>query len=290
MTFNKKSVTARAVTTLCLAVAAFSSVGAHAQSVSAQQQFINSMKSVYKNTSTASGTAAAQQQMNSGAQSDPLCNNLNTAKQNAAAGYVENKLPPDPTTVIQNSSCFLDVMDIKIPTTGFGFLDSFMGNLTPMLQSTACNKSTAFWNTTKNKMTSGQYGGLTNQVFGAVSSAASGQNTYSQSLATAASNGGTAAMGNAFTSTPTSTTAKSYQTTAQSLGLPSSVQNALDVIGSNSSQNAVMIQQVNSLTSNVSSTFATPNNNNGSGYYVSQSVASSLQEQVSSLRSFLGLP
>jgi hypothetical protein len=285
---------------------------------SSQQQFIDSMKAVFKATSTASGAAASQQQMNSGAQTDPLCNNLTTAKQNAASSFVKNKLPPDPSTAIQNSSCFLDVMDIKIPTTGFGFLDSLMSSLTPFLQSSACNKTANFWNDTKTKMSGGQFGSLTNQVFGAVASAQTGTGngvigSYSQSIANAAANGGPQALGTALTGAAGQITGQmpqqvtQYLTTAQQLGLPSSTQNALDVIRSNSAQNAQLVQQVDALTSTVNSNvvgvaaggYVDPNcgffNNNGNcmattGTVVSQSAVSTLASQVAALRSFLGLP
>lgn len=153
--------------------------------------FVNSMKTVYKNTASSSGAAAATSSMNSEAMSDPLCTQLVESKRTAAQEFVKNKLPPDPTTAIQNSSCFLDVMDIKIPTTGFGFLDALIGALTPFLQSTACNKTANFWGDIKGKMNTGDFGGLTNQLFATAGAMQSGSavgnsggmiTTYTQSI------------------------------------------------------------------------------------------------------------
>ena len=149
-----------------LGVALLASSMAGAQDASSQLNFVRSLKAAYAAQSSSSGTAAARAELNSGAQSSPDCQALMTAKQNAASNHVRNKLPPDPTTVIQNTTCFLDVMEIQIPTTGIGFLDAVVGAVTPFLQSTACDSMTSWWGDMQSKMSSGNFQTLMNQSFG----------------------------------------------------------------------------------------------------------------------------
>lgn len=268
---------------------------------SATLAWVNSMKGIYKTTATSSGTAAASSSLNTTAATDPLCDSLKESKKKAAEAYVKNKLPPDPLTVIENSSCFLDVMDIKIPTTGNAFLDGFVGLLTPHLKSSSCEKASNFWGGIKSNMTSGNFSSLTNQIFTAANATTSGNSStsYSASLFESASNalngvvgnnggttGGTSTVGAASTNGSTNP----FLTTAQNLGLPTSVQNSLDMINSTGEFNTQLVQQVDTLTSNLTAMnnagliSSGSNNDNWWG-----SSNNTLMQQVSSLRSLLGL-
>lgn len=130
-----------------------------------QMAFINAMKAAYASTAQASGSGAAAQSINLQAQGDPACAKIDQARKTAAQVFVRNKLPPDPTSVIQNSTCFLDVMDIRIPTSGFGALDFLINQMGGYLQTSACSNARNFWNQMVTNVTSGNVSGLIAQGF-----------------------------------------------------------------------------------------------------------------------------
>lgn len=191
----------------------------------------------------ATGAQAQQSAIDSrdaAALSSAECTAISTSARDAATAYVSRGQPISPETVIQNSTCFLDVMDIKIPVsmTGIGFLDSIIGSLMSKLMSSACSKSMSFINDLKNsavnQLTSGINGALKMDslsiagvnVSGAVNGAVSGQvNGAINGVANGTSPvfGGTAVIsnstnGNLFSAGPTSSNL--FQSSGTTAGFP----------------------------------------------------------------------
>lgn len=144
--------------------------GNNSASTSGNLTWAQALRSVYKAEAATSSAAstANNQKINKNAMTDPLCKQLFESKEKSEKDFVKNKLPPDPSKVIENSTCFIDVMDIAIPTTGSGFLDTVVGAITPFLKSSACKKQAEWWNDAKSKMTSGQFGALDSQFNSAI--------------------------------------------------------------------------------------------------------------------------
>lgn len=162
---------------------------AHAQgstqdSVSQQLQFVKALKAVYSSQSSTSGATAAAATINANAASSPACDNLMKAKQAAAENDIKNKLPPDPTAVIRNTTCFVDVMNVSIPMTGISFLDYVVGQLGPFIEQQACNSTSSWWNDMKTKVSAGEYQSLSNMGF----QLANGQNPVAFNPASTGSN------------------------------------------------------------------------------------------------------
>lgn len=153
--------TAAAITFLGL-----SATGAAQAADNAYLEWANALAKVYKAEASAGTTKSATDSINKSSTSSVECKELNDAKAKAAEQYIMNKLPPDPTTVIAKSTCFLDVMDITIPTSGTGFLGSIMGFLSPFVsRSTICDNTKVFWDDIKSNVTSGKTGDLLNMTF-----------------------------------------------------------------------------------------------------------------------------
>lgn len=180
MKTNKFTDKSLARSLLAAALAAAFAAGAHtsalAQASSANATggtsgtlaWAQALKGVYKTEAASSTSAANNQTMNKDAMSDPLCKQLIDARTKAAQDFMKNRIPPDPSKVIENSTCFIDVMDIAIPTSGYGFLDAVVGAISPFLKSSACNKQAGWWNDTQSKMASGQFAGLGSQFGSAI--------------------------------------------------------------------------------------------------------------------------
>lgn len=139
--------------------------GAAAQSTAAEMAYAVLMKKAFAQSSSTSPYAANAAAINSLAASDADCAALGNAGVAQAQASVRASMPPDPTTVIQNTTCFLDVMSIKIPTTGFGILDFLIGTLNSFLKTTACKASSSYWNNLKAQISGGSYSQLMSQVF-----------------------------------------------------------------------------------------------------------------------------
>ncbi|MGJ7523511.1 hypothetical protein ACSFA0_23725 [Variovorax sp. LT1P1] len=94
------------------------------------------------------------------------CTALEVSAKQAATQYVERGVVVSPGSVIQNSTCFLDIAQIKIPVslTGIGFLDGLINRFMTNLMSSACAKGMSFLNDLKssaiNQITSGVNGAL----------------------------------------------------------------------------------------------------------------------------------
>lgn len=96
------------------------------------------------------------------------CTDLDTARRNAALEFYERGQPPDPSKIIQNTTCFIDVAAIKIPVslTGIGFLDGLISDFGQKMMNGACGKLGSYINDLKNSAMS--------QISGAVSGATGG--------------------------------------------------------------------------------------------------------------------
>ena len=89
------------------------------------------------------------------------CTAIEAAAKQAATEYVKRGQPVSPEKVIQNSTCFLDVIQIRIPVsiTGIGFLDAILNQFLNKMLTSSCDKGMAFLNDLKtsaiNQITSG---------------------------------------------------------------------------------------------------------------------------------------
>lgn len=174
---------------------------------------------------------AAIQARDAAALSSAECTAIGTAARDAAKSYVERGQPISPESVIQNSTCFLDVMDIKIPVsmTGIGFLDGIIGKLLTNLMSSACSKSMAFINDLKNnainQLKNGVNGALRMDslsiagvnVSGTVNNAVSGA---SNNIINNATNGVTNGVTNLFSNGGTSSPGNLFQSGGTTAGFP----------------------------------------------------------------------
>lgn len=94
------------------------------------------------------------------------CTALETASRDAARDYVERGQPISPESIIQNTTCFLDIAQIRIPVsmTGIGFLDNIIGGLMSRLMTSACSQGMAYMNNLRtsaiNQIRSGITGSL----------------------------------------------------------------------------------------------------------------------------------
>lgn len=68
-----------------------------------------------------------------------------------AAGYETAKLhlignhAPDPTSIQQGTTCWLEIMAVSIPSTGIGFLDAVLGQVLQWVKNLFCQKLQAYW-------------------------------------------------------------------------------------------------------------------------------------------------
>lgn len=105
---------------------------------------------------------------NSEALTSASCTDLETARRNAALEFYNRGQPPDPSNIIQNTTCFIDVAAIKIPVslTGIGFLDGLISSFGQKMINGACGKLGSYINDLKNSAMS--------QISGAVAGATGG--------------------------------------------------------------------------------------------------------------------
>lgn len=121
---------------------------------------------------------AAQQAVvaarDSAALTSATCTSLDDARRLAAEAYVTRGQPPDPSRIIQNTTCFLDVAATQIPValTGIGFLDGLINGFLSRMINGACSQLSSYIGDLKNSAMS--------QISGAVSSATGGSLSLSQ--------------------------------------------------------------------------------------------------------------
>ena len=118
----------------------------------------------------ANSTSNAVQSATTSARSSKSCTDLKASAKAAAEQSVRNHLPPDPTKVIEKSTCFVSVAKIKIPATGYGFADAIVSGLLGMMEN-GCANSTNSWTAIVNAANVGNISGLSNmQVLQAIQS------------------------------------------------------------------------------------------------------------------------
>jgi hypothetical protein len=88
------------------------------------------------------------------------CTAINQSASEWKTVSIQRSQAPSPVNVIRDSSCFPDVQGIKIPRTGFDFLDSLMPQLLKLASSTECNSTSGFWDSVVSKAKSGDLNGL----------------------------------------------------------------------------------------------------------------------------------
>lgn len=103
-----------------------------------------------------SAQKAVTSMRDSEAVSSATCTQLDEARKEAAVAFMERGQPPDPSRVIQNSTCYLDVIGIKIPValTGIGWLDGVISNVLQKVQAGACGKLNSYVDDLKNNAAS----------------------------------------------------------------------------------------------------------------------------------------
>ena len=164
---------------LAISISAIFIAPALADGTSTSMEWATALKNVYKSNQTSSNATANNQAINQNGLSNNNCKSLLQAKQNAASAYVVSRVPPNPTTVIQNSTCFIDVMDIAIPVTGNSFLDTLVQQFSPFLRSSACQIEGAWWGNMKQQMLGGKFGQLNNSFETALKAVSSANNVIS---------------------------------------------------------------------------------------------------------------
>jgi uncharacterized protein (UPF0147 family) len=132
---------------------AFPGVGV-AQSADEQAQ-INAARNAYVQQRNSSGVQASIVQMNQQAATSADCQQMAEAATNAAETYASQTVPPDPTEVIQNSTCYVDIAQIQIPVTGLWILDTIFSALTQFMRNASCNQTTNYWSRVVQDMTVG---------------------------------------------------------------------------------------------------------------------------------------
>jgi hypothetical protein len=119
--------------------------------------YARQMYGSYRAQANASNYTGNAQALNSAAQSNANCTAIATAGTNAARQYVRTSMPPNPMNIIKGTTCFIDIMDISIPTTGIGFIDFFIQRVVQWVKNRICQATQNFWSELTNKMNMGQY-------------------------------------------------------------------------------------------------------------------------------------
>lgn len=112
----------------------------------------------------AQGSAVASR--NAQALSAAECTAIEASARDAAAAYVDRGQPVSPGSVIQNSTCFMDILGIKIPVsmTGIGWLDGVISTVASKAMTSACSAGMSYMNDLRssavNQIRSGATGAL----------------------------------------------------------------------------------------------------------------------------------
>lgn len=90
--------------------------------------------------------AAQQAQQDQAARSSQDCTDIANEAKNSANAVVTRNQPPDPTKVVQNTTCFVDIATVQIPVimTGMSFIDSIINSQVQKFLTGACNKAQSF--------------------------------------------------------------------------------------------------------------------------------------------------
>ncbi|MGJ7523510.1 hypothetical protein ACSFA0_23720 [Variovorax sp. LT1P1] len=115
--------------------------------------------------------AAAGAVRDAAALASASCTDLDAARKTSALAFMDRGQPPDPSRVIQNSTCFLDVAAFQVPVslTGIGFLDGLLNNIMTKMVAGACGKLNSYISDLKNSALSQISGAIRNATGGALS-------------------------------------------------------------------------------------------------------------------------
>lgn len=99
-----------------------------------------------------SAQAAAQAQQDAAARTSAECAAVQAEAQRSAEAKVIRNTPPDPTKVIQNTTCYVDVATVQIPVilTGIPFIDTIIQQYLQRFLTGQCNRSLNFFGTLQN--------------------------------------------------------------------------------------------------------------------------------------------
>lgn len=94
----------------------------------------------------ATAQVSAQQQQDTAAKQSNDCNDISQRALASAQAVIGRGTPPDPTKIIQQTTCFIDVAMVEIPVvlTGIGFIDGLIRQYLQKFLTGQCTKATNF--------------------------------------------------------------------------------------------------------------------------------------------------
>lgn len=121
-------------------------------------------------TTQAAVMKGAVAQRDAAALSSSTCSDLDQARKTQALAWYDRGRPVDPSMIIQNSTCLMDVVKIRIPVslTGIGFLDGIISTIGNKLLSSACGALQSYITNLKNSAISQISGAVSNGTGGAL--------------------------------------------------------------------------------------------------------------------------
>lgn len=90
------------------------------------------------------------------------CDDLNASSKEHSDAYVQRHMAPSPVSIIKNTTCFIDIFSIPIPSTGFGFVDALVGQVVGFIKNAVCKSTGSFWGQITSAAMSGNVSGLIN--------------------------------------------------------------------------------------------------------------------------------
>ena len=142
---NQKKSFKAVLTSVAIAVSAFSAP-AHADTAKDTAVLLFKAALITEMQRAAEEYAAKQAEKEAAANSSADCQAIDQAGVDAAKASLERNQPPDPTKIIQNTTCFVDVSKVKIPITitGMGFIQPIINALLQKFMTGACGKAQNF--------------------------------------------------------------------------------------------------------------------------------------------------
>jgi hypothetical protein len=172
------------------------------------------MRVLYAKDAVANSTAPAEAALKQQAMSSGNCRDIVVSADTAKKAHVVRHMAPDPTQVIKNSTCFVDVLKIKIPSTSFAFVDGLVNQLSGFAEKSLCSSTQGYWNNIASAAASGNIKGLASQAIGSSGSyvpqnvytapATNGSTGSTSGWQTVPSTGGTGSSNNNWATEPDS--------------------------------------------------------------------------------------
>jgi hypothetical protein len=107
--------------------------------------YARAMRIEYAKDGLANSTAKAESAMRQQSAQSANCGVIVQAATTARQEYVVRHMAPDPTKVIQGSTCFIDVMKIKIPKSGYAAVDKLVSSLADHVAKSQCVSTSSYW-------------------------------------------------------------------------------------------------------------------------------------------------